>query len=237
MTTRGRLEGRMALITGASRGIGAAVARRFAEEGADLILSARTAQALESVLEDVCQRGATATALPADLGDFAALDEMIERVCNDIGRLDILVANGGTFAGKIPIQQTDPATWHHVMDVNLNANWHLIHGLDGLLRASVAGRVIVLSSGVTKGPRPDWGAYAVSKTAVEMMTLTYAADVSDTNIRVNLIDPGATRTDMRAEAYPSEDPMTLKSPEDLNDLFVDLASPECTRHGEIVYGY
>ena len=229
-----RLEGRVALITGASRGIGRAVALRFAEEGARLILTARTQGALEEVDDEIRKLGDGATLVAEDLTDFDTIDRMGAAVFERFGRLDALVGNAGQLGVLGPIGHTDPETWDQVMAVNVTANWRLIRGFDPLLRASPAGRAIFVTSAISQEPRAYWGAYAVSKAALETMVLTYAAEVAKTPIRVNLIDPGATRTAMRARAYPGEDPMTLKTPDSLAGVFVDLASAECTRHGEVV---
>ena len=230
----GRLDGRVALVTGASRGIGAAVARRFAAEGAHLILAARTQGALEELDDEIRATGRRATLVAADLTDFEKTDQMGAAVHQRHGRLDILVGNAGTLGTLSPMGHIEPRVWERTLAVNLTANWRLIRSFDPLLRTSDAGRVIFVTSGTAHGAHPYWGAYAVSKAALEMMVRVYAAEVSKTAVRVNLLDPGATRTRMRAEAYPGEDPMTLKTPESIAGLFVDLAEPSCTRHGEVV---
>ncbi len=229
-----RLEGRVALITGASRGIGRAVALRFAEEGARLILTARTQGALEEVDDEVRKSGDGATLVAEDLTDFDTIDRMGAAVFERFGRLDALVGNAGQLGVLGPIGHTDIETWDQVMAVNVTTNWRLIRSFDPLLRASPAGRAVFVTSGVTQGPHAYWGAYAVSKAALETMVLTYAAEVAKTPVRVNLIDPGATRTAMRARAHPGEDPMCLKTPDSLAGTFVELAEASCTRHGEMV---
>lgn len=229
-----RLEGRVALVTGASRGIGRAVAVRYAEEGAHLILSARTQGALEEVDDEVRALGTSATLVPADLTDFTTIDRMGAAVFERFGRLDVLVGNAGDLGTLSPLAHIDPATWERVMAINLTANWRLIRSFDPLLRTSEAGRAIFVTSGITAGPRAYWGAYAVSKAALEMMVRIYAAEVVKTRVRVNLINPGATRTRMRAAAFPGEDPATVKAPESITGLFVDLGEAACTRHGEVV---
>lgn len=234
--SEGRLAGRIALVTGASRGIGAAVARRFAAEGAHLILVARTQGALEEVDDEIraaSGQNAAPTLVPMDLADPGQIDRLGPAVAERFGRLDILVGNAGLLGTLSPLGHVAPETWDEVMAVNLTANWRLIRIFDPALRASDAGRAIFLSSGAARGAA-YWGPYAVSKAAVEAMVHVWAAETAKTSLRVNAINPGAVRTRMRAEAYPSENPATLKSPDDVADVFVALAEPACTRHGEVV---
>jgi NAD(P)-dependent dehydrogenase (short-subunit alcohol dehydrogenase family) len=232
---RGRLAGRVALITGASRGIGRAVAVQFAREGAHSILVGRTQAALEEADDEIRRLGDQASLVVADLQDFAVIDRMGAAVYERWGRLDVLVGNAGVLGILSPLGHIDPKTWDEVIAVNLTANWRLIRSFDPLLRASDAGRAIFVTSGVAGG-RAYWGAYAVSKGALETLARTYAHEVANGTVRVNLIDPGATRTRMRAEAYPGEDPQTRKPPDAsaLLEAFVSLAEPNCTRNGDIV---
>ncbi|MCW8952321.1 MAG: SDR family NAD(P)-dependent oxidoreductase [Rhodospirillales bacterium] len=233
--TSKRLDGRIALITGASRGIGAAVARRYAAEGAHVIATARTQAGLEELDDAIkSETGANATLLPMDMSDFDNIDKMGAAIYERFGRLDIVVGNAGTLGDLTPIHQLDPKVWDQVMAINLTANWRLLRAVDPLIRASDAGRAIFLSSGITKGPRAYWSAYAISKTALEYMVRMYQAENEKTHIRANLIDPGATRTTMRATAYPGEDPMTLKTPDDITETFVELAEPSCALMGEVI---
>ncbi|MCK5446240.1 MAG: SDR family NAD(P)-dependent oxidoreductase [Rhodospirillaceae bacterium] len=231
-----RLEGRIALITGASRGIGRAVAKRFAREGAHLILTARTQGALEE-LDDEIQEingGTPSTLVPADITDFELIDQMGAAVYERFKKLDILVGNAGVLGQLSPLGHIDPKTWDQVMAVNLTANWRLIRSFDSLLRQSDAGRVIFVTSSVGHMARAYWGSYAVSKAALEMLSGIYAEETKKSNVRVNLINPGGTRTAMRAEAMPGEDPQTVKSPEEITDYFVELAEAACQRHGDLV---
>ncbi len=230
------LEGRIALITGASRGIGAAVARRFAAEGAQVILTARTVAGLEEVDDAIRQASggeATATLVPMDLTLAEQVDTLGTSIAERFGRLDILVGNAGVLGTMTPAHQIRPAEWDQVIALNLTANWRLIRTLDPLLRVSDAGRAMFVTSGVAGG-RAYWGTYAVSKTALEALVITWAQETAKTALRINLINPGVVRTGMRAEAYPGEDPMTLPTPDQITDVFVELAAPECTRHGEVV---
>lgn len=233
----GRLGGRIALVTGASRGIGAAVARRFAAEGAHLILVARTQGGLEEVDDAVRAAGGSATLVPLDLCEFEQIDRLASAIAERHGRLDALVGNAGIIGSLRPMGHFPPDEWARVLAVNVTANWRLIRSLDVLLRASDAGRAMFVTSGVTRGVFPYWGAYATSKAALECMVRTYAAEVTKTNLRVNLVDPGVVRTRMRAEAMPGEDPMTLPHPDEITDVFVDLAEPVCDRNGEVVEAY
>jgi NAD(P)-dependent dehydrogenase (short-subunit alcohol dehydrogenase family) len=230
---KGRLAGRIAVITGASRGIGRAVAMAFAAEGAHLILVARTAGALEEVDDAIRTSGGSATLVPLDLRDFDALDRLGASIHQRWGRLDCLVANAGTLGLLTPITHLKPKDWAQVMDVNVTANYRLLRSLDPLLRQSDAGRVIFVTSGAATSFRAYWGPYAISKAALEAMAYTYAAEVGNTtNVRVNLINPGPIRTAMRAQAMPGESPSTLPRPEVIAPLFVDLALPACEQHGE-----
>ncbi len=231
---KGRLRGRIALITGASRGIGAATAKRFAAEGAHVILVARTVGGLEEVDDAIRALGGGATLVPLDLTQGPGIDELGAKVAERFGRLDILVGNAATLGVLSPLAHIDPEVWDRVLALNLTANWRLIRSFDPLLRESDAGRVIFVTSGVARGVFPYWGPYAVGKAALEMLARTYAGEVAKTDIRVNLFDPGIVRTRMRAGAFPGEDPNTLPPPESVTDALVELASPACRRHGEVV---
>jgi NAD(P)-dependent dehydrogenase (short-subunit alcohol dehydrogenase family) len=231
---KGRLRGRIALITGASRGIGAATAKRFAAEGAHVILVARTVGGLEEVDDAIRASGGGATLVPLDLTQGPGIDELGAKIAERFGRLDILVGNAATLGVLSPLAHIDPEVWDRVLALNLTANWRLIRSFDPLLRESDAGRVIFVTSGVARGVFPYWGPYAVGKAALEMLARTYAGEVAKTDIRVNLFDPGIVRTRMRAEAFPGEDPNTLPPPESVTDALVELASPACRRHGEVV---
>ena len=230
-----RLGGRIALITGASRGIGAAVARRFAAEGAHVILTARTVGGLEEVDDAIrAAGGAPATLVPLDLRESAEIDKLAPAIAGRFGRLDILVGNAGVLGTLGPASHLAPAIWDEAVAVNLTANWRLIRALESLLRASDAGRAIFVSSGIVRNNRAYWGAYAATKAGLEALVRSWAAELTKTPLRVNLINPGATRTNMRTTAMPGEDPQTLQTPDDVAGLFVDLADPACTRHGEII---
>ncbi|MBV8335552.1 MAG: SDR family NAD(P)-dependent oxidoreductase [Alphaproteobacteria bacterium] len=230
----GTLTGRIALITGASRGIGAAVAVRFAREGAHVVLAARTVGGLEEVDDAIRAAGGCGTLIPVDLRDFIKIDELAAKLFERWGHLDILVGNAAEFGIFSPLGHIDPATWAEVMDLNLTTNWRLIRAMDPLLRAAPAGRAIFVTSGVARGVFPYWGPYAVSKAGLEMLVKIYAGEIAKTRVRANLVDPGVVGTRLRARAFPGENPAKLPSPENVADAFVELASPECLRNGELV---
>lgn len=230
-----RLDGRIALITGASRGIGRAVAKRFALEGAHPVLIARTQAALEELDDEIRSAcGVEATLVPMDLKDYAAIDKIGAALYERFGKLDVMVANAGLLGVLTPMHQIDPKVWDEVMAVNLTACWRLTRSMDPLLRASDSGRAIYVTSTVGQQPRAFWGSYAVSKAALDMMAKVYAEETQKTNIRVNILNPGPTRTGMRASAMPGEDPQTLKTADSIAHEFVKLAEESCTQHGEMI---
>ena len=230
-----RLSGRTALITGASRGIGAAVAKRFAAEGAHVILAARTVGGLEETDDAIFQAtGRNATLVPLDLRQFDKIDQLGHSIYERFGKLDILVSNAGVLEALGPVAHYDPKLWQRVMDVNVTANFRLIRSFDRLLRASDAGRAIFVTSGAANAPYPYWSPYGASKAALEMMVKTYAMEIASSNLRVNLVDPGIVATKLRMQAFPGEDQTKLAQPDDVTEAFVALAEASCTRHGEVV---
>ena len=230
-----RLSGRIALITGASRGIGAAVAKRFAAEGAHVILTARTVGGLEETDDAILKAtGKNATLVPMDLRQFDKIDQLGYSIFERFGKLDILVGNAGVLEALGPVAHYDPKLWQRVMDVNVTANYRLIRSFDRVLRASDAGRAIFVTSGAANAPYPYWSPYGASKAALDMMVKTYAMEIAKSNLRVNLIDPGVVATKLRMLAFPGEDQNTLTQPDDITERFVELAEPACTRHGEVV---
>ena len=233
-TTTTRLSGRIALVTGASRGIGRAVAKRFAAEGAHLVLVARTQGGLEELDDEIRGIGGEATLLPLDLRDFERIDQMGAALYRRFGRLDVLVGNAGVLGSLSPMGHFDPKVWAEVIEVNLTANWRLIRSLDPLLRLSAAGRAIFTTCAAARDALPYWGAYAASKAALETMVRIYAGEMRTTPVKVNLVDPGIVRTNLRAQGFPGEDRARLKAPEDVTEPFVTLAALDCSHQGDIL---
>jgi NAD(P)-dependent dehydrogenase (short-subunit alcohol dehydrogenase family) len=229
-----RLAGRIALVTGASRGLGAAVAARFAAEGAQLVLVARTVGGLEATDDAVRAAGGSATLVPLDLADLDAIDRLGQSLYERFGRLDVLVGNAAALGTLSPTGHITPRDWAAVTTLNLTANWRLIRSLDPLLRASDAGRALFVTDVVARQPRAFWGAYAASKAGLEALVRVYADETARSKLRVNLVDPGRLRTHLRARAYPGEKPETVPAPNSVTEAFVALAEPACTRHGETV---
>jgi len=232
--TAQRLKDRIALITGASRGIGRAVALRFAQEGAQVLLLARNRKALEEVDDQIRAGGGKATLIPLDLADGKAIDALGPSLYERFGRLDVLVGNAAILGRLSPLTHLPAEHWERSFAVNVTANWRLIRTLDPLLRRSETGRVIFVTSGVARTSRAYWAPYSVSKAALEALAKTYASETSDSAIKVNVIDPGATATRMRAEAYPGEDQTTLRTPEEAAETFVRLAMPDFADTGQII---
>jgi NAD(P)-dependent dehydrogenase (short-subunit alcohol dehydrogenase family) len=229
-----RLKDRIALITGASRGIGRAVALRFAQEGAQVLLLARNRKGLEEVDDAIKAIGGKATLIPLDLADGKAVDALGPSLYERFGKLDVLVGNAAILGRLSPLTHIPAEHWERNFAVNVTANWRLIRTLDPLLRRSEAGRVIFVTSGVARIARAYWAPYSVAKAALEALAKTYANETSDSAIKVNLLDPGATATLMRAEAYPGEDQATLRTPDEVAERFVALAMPDWNETGQIV---
>lgn len=227
-----RLKDRIALITGASRGIGAAIAKRYAAEGAHVICVARTSGALEELDDEIKAAGGSATLVPLDLEKTEMIDGLAAPLLERFGRIDILVGNAGMLGRMTPMHQYPPNLWEQVFKLNVHANQRLLRAVHPLLFASPAGRAIFVTSSVSRDIRAYWGAYAASKAALDNMVLTYSKEVLETNIKVNIVNPGGTQSRMRADAFPGEDPNTLPKPEAIMEVFVALAEAKSTRHGE-----
>ncbi len=229
-----RLDGRITLVTGASRGIGAAVARRLAAEGAHVILVARTQGGLEEVDDEIRRAGGKATLAPMDLRDFDKIDQMGVALQQRFKRLDVLASCAGYLGALSPVGHVDPKLWQEVIEVNLTSNYRLIRSLDPLLRQSESGRAIFTTCAQARDLAPYWGAYAASKAALEALVKVYAGEVVQTTLKVNLADPGNVRTLLRANAFPHEDRAKLKKPDEVTEIYVKLAAADCPHHGEVV---
>lgn len=229
-----RLKDRLALITGASRGLGAALAHRFAAEGARLVLLARDTAALEKLDDALRADGYSATLVPLDLRQFDRLDAMAASLHERFGKLDIFVSCAAALGHLAPTGHFDPALWQEIVDVNVTANWRLIRALDPLLRASQAGRAIFTTCIAARESEPYWAPYAASKAALEALVKAYAEEIAQTSLRVNLVDPGPMRTALRFAAFPFEERDKIKPPEDATEPFVTLAEETCTQNGALV---
>jgi NAD(P)-dependent dehydrogenase (short-subunit alcohol dehydrogenase family) len=225
---------RIALVTGASRGIGAAVARELARQGLHVVITARTQGGLEAVDDAIRADGGTATLLPLDIADGAALDSLGPSLFSRFGRLDVLVSNAGVLGKLTPVPHIMPKDWDEVLAVNVSAAWRLIRSCGPLLLAGPAGRAVFVTSGIARKPTADWGPYGSTKAALEHLVLTWAEETRKTKLRVNLFSPGVVRTRMRAEAMPGEDPSSLATPEDVAPKLARLCRTEEMRHAEIV---
>ena len=229
-----RLDGKVAVVTGASRGIGYSAALALARAGFHIIALARTVGGLEELDDAVKREGGSATLVPADLTDFEALDRLGAVVASRWRRLDAFIGNAGLLGPIAPLAHIEPKEWDRVLAVNLTANWRLLRALDPSLRAAPAGRVVLVSSGAAVSCTAYWGPYSVSKAALEAMARTYAAETMTTQVKVMIVNPGPLRTAMRAQAMPGEDPSTLRTPDDLAPWFVKLASPDWTETGKVL---
>ncbi|WP_026379023.1 SDR family NAD(P)-dependent oxidoreductase [Afifella pfennigii] len=237
MTSQSRpLEGRIAVVTGATRGIGYFAAKALAQAGAHIVALGRTQGALEELDDEIRGLGGAATLVPLDLKDGPGIDRLGAAIHERWGKLDILLANAGILGTLSPLGHVKAKDWDDVMAVNVTANWRLLRTLDPLLKASDAGKVIFLSSGVAQDLKPFWGPYAVSKAALEALARTYAHETARTPIRVVIVNPGPMRTQMRAKAMPGEDPETLPHPSELAPSLVELASPDFDK-SDIIFDF
>jgi NAD(P)-dependent dehydrogenase (short-subunit alcohol dehydrogenase family) len=227
---------RIALVTGASRGIGYATALALAQGGAHIVAVARTVGGLEELDDAIRVLSGSATLVPLDLKDYAGIDRLALALHERFGRLDVLIGNAGMLGSLSPLGHVEAKVWEEVMAVNVTANWRLIRALDPLLKFSDAGRVVFISSGAAATAPAYWGPYSVSKAALETLARTYAAETATTLLRVNVFNPGPVRTRMRARAMPGEDPMTIEPPEAIAPYILELCLPDVQVSGKL-YSY
>ena len=221
----------IALVTGASRGIGRAVALELARQGWRVVCTARSQKALEALDDEIKAAGGEATLVPLDLRDYDGIDRLGGALFERFGKLDALAACAGALGALTPVHQASPTLMDEVMGVNFTANQRLIRAMHPLLRASDAGRAVFISSGAARDPKAYWGPYAASKAALEALVRCYAAENAVTPIKANLFNPGPVRTAMRAKAFPGEDPMTLPTPEDVAPQIARMLGGEYTDNG------
>jgi len=229
------LSGRVALVTGASRGIGRALAVELARRGAQVVITARSQGALEETDDLVRAAGGAATLIPLDLVREAdQIDLLGPNIVARFGRLDILVHNAGALGTLTPVAHITPRDWADVVGVNLTASWRLIRSCDPPLRGSDAGRAVFVTSGAAQRPRPYWGGYGATKAALDHLVLSWAQEVGSSPLKVTLFSPGAVATRMRASAMPGEDPATLPQPAEVAPAIAALCDPASTHHAELV---
>jgi NAD(P)-dependent dehydrogenase (short-subunit alcohol dehydrogenase family) len=225
---------RVAVVTGASRGIGRAAALALADAGAHIVALARTQGALEELDDEIRDKGGSATLVPVDVKDYEAIDRLGAAIHERWGKLDVLLGNAGILGELAPITHIDQPVWDEVMAINVTANYRLLRSLDPLLRASDAGRAIFVTSGAAHKCTAYWGVYSISKAALDALVRTYAAETVTTPVRVMLVSPGPLRTAMRKAAMPGEDQAKLRTPEELSPHFVKLALPSWSETGKIL---
>lgn len=228
------LQDKIALVTGASRGIGRAVAIKLAEEGAHIIAISKSTGALEELDDNIKEKGGSATLLPMNLNRLDDVDKLGPTIAERFGKLDILVGNAGILGPLSPVGHISPQDWEKVMKLNFMTNVHLVRTLDPLLRQSKAGRIVFTTSAIADDTPAYWGPYAASKAALNAFVKTYAAETMDTNMRINALHPGAVDTKMMKEAFPGGPDFKIKAPEDVADDFLSLVIDGCPHHGHII---
>ena len=235
MTQTRPFEGRVALVTGASRGIGFSVALALAGAGAHVIATARTQSGLEDLDDAIRKQGGSATLVPMDMASADGIEKLAEAVQQRWGKLDILVVNAGVLGMLTPAAQIPAKVWNEVLAINLLAPARLIRAFEALLKASDAGRAVFTTSGIgSQRSRAYWAAYGASKAGLDALVKSWAMELSGSSVRANLLDPGRVRTRMRAKAVPGEDPQSLPHPDEIAPAFLALCSPDETRTGEII---
>jgi len=226
------MSSRIALVTGASRGLGRAAALALAKQGCHIIATARTQGGLEELDDEVKAAGSSATLVPLDITDYAGIDRLGAAIFERWKKLDVLVGNAGVLGRLTPVAHLDPKVWDEALAVNVTANYRLLRSMDPLLRMSEAGRAVFVTSGVAQNTPAYFGAYATTKAALAALVKTYAAEQANTSkVRTNLFSPGATRTAMRAQAMPGEDPMTLPAPDEVAAQLVEMCALDFADNG------
>jgi len=225
------LSDRIALVTGASRGIGSALALQLAQAGAHVVAVARTVGGLEELDDQIRAAGGSATLVPLDVNDSDGIARLALALSERYSRLDMLIGNAGILGPLSPLSHIERKDWDNLIAVNVTANWQLIRTMDPLLKNASAGRAVFLTSAVAYKGRAYWGAYAASKAALDAIVRAYAAECATTNVRVNLFAPGPTRTRMYASAFPGIDPLTLPTAEEVAKAIVPLCLPDCSESG------
>ena len=228
------LSGKLILVTDATPGIVRAVAVAASSAGAELVITGRTIGALEEVDDEIKAIGGNATIVEMDMKDTAAMPRLAGAIAERWGRLDGLVANAAILTALTPVGHVTPEDWDANIAVNLTGQWHMIRALEPLLRAAPAGRAILVTSGAAIGSRPFWGPYAATKAGLEALGRSWAGESEQTNLRINMMNPGGTATGMRASAFPGENPASLPQPEDIAPAFLTLLAEDCRYHGEVV---
>jgi NAD(P)-dependent dehydrogenase (short-subunit alcohol dehydrogenase family) len=229
----GKLAGKVALVTGASRGIGYATALHLARAGAHVVATARTKAGLEELDDAVKTVGSSATLVPMDLLDMPAIDRLGAAIFERWQRLDVLVGNAGTLGKLTPLAHLEPKVWDDTLALNLTSNYRLIRSMDALLQAAPHGRAVFVTSGLANKCWPFWGGYSVGKAALEALVKTYASEIATTNAHANLFSPGATRTKMRSLAMPGEDPETLPTAEAVAAQIIPMCVEDFTDNGGV----
>jgi len=228
----GKLQDRIALVTGANRGIGLAIAREFGRQGAHVLLAGRRHDALTAVQEEIKGAGGKADVLVVDFEDEKSVRAMCSGLKQSVGRLDVLVGNAASLGARVPLTRYPLDTWRQTFRVNVDANLVMLQELDEVLRKSDAPRIVMLSARVATTGKATTGSYAVTKAALEAMVRIYVAENGTSPVRINIVSPGPTRTEMRARAEPKEDPMSIKAPDAIAPLFVELSRAECQLQGQ-----
>lgn len=223
----------IALVTGASRGIGRSTALALAKAGAHVIAVARTVGGLEELDDEIGKAGGSATLVPLDLKDSDGIARLGAALNQRYGKLDVMVANAAILGSLSPLSHVDPKVWKDVIDINVNATWQLLRCMEPLLTQSATGRAVLVTSAAAWKANAYWGPYAISKAAIDMMGRTWAAEMASTRVRVNLFNPGPIRTRMRATAFPGEDPATLKTPDEAAEKILSLCLPSFAENGKL----